>query len=679
MTRALDPLRRTIALVREQRAAVVCQSERCLLVGLVLVGSTISVVTGCVLVHYYSVDVISSLLYSPYDCVRDWGVRIGRHCFSDYTIPVSFGMSSNPWAPYPMYLPPDYKPALNNYPAAAMLPHMFFGSLGAWLGAPQIGLFGYLIALTAAVFTPALWAARTARGLEPVVVFVACGVAAIPAWMTIDRGNSVGFVVPIALVFLVALCRQRWGLVALMVVLAALVKPQFVVLAVALFAARQWRWGGIAVVAAAVSNVAAYALWPQDFPHTIVQSMHNVLGYGSFKSSVSDGNVSFGKGILAIPDFVKGYTAGGAVPEGFLAGPRSVLGFVVLFVVVAAVVALGRRVPPVMVGIALLATASLFPAVSCRYYLVFALPAAALLARDPDGLPGSGIFDRVALVGGRRRAVGICVSVAAGISIVQIALPSPPVRVPISGGGAVESFLNLVITTVFFTPLLWLLACGAIIASYARRPAPSYSDDDEQVTDLSPDTSRRTTRKPEVATEPSPQPPIDLCSFVGYGNRGFKARWVWVSEEVMAKLGEGQASDCGNEPVRPGPGLDQLSRALPARRVVVGFGGAAPEGEVPVAEVAQQGGRRNDDRLRRYAVQTELDQHGQGNGIDGQRGEVDALEAREITQHMAADAEDEAPMHHEGKEDAQHMRYTDCHQGPGYLAEPMVDHVTHGL
>ena len=36
------------------------------------------------------------------------------------------------------------------------------------------------------------------------------------------------------LVFLVALCRRRWGLVAIMAVLAALVKPQFAVLAVAL-------------------------------------------------------------------------------------------------------------------------------------------------------------------------------------------------------------------------------------------------------------------------------------------------------------------------------------------------------------------------------------------------------------------------------------------------------------
>ena len=66
--------------------------------------------------------------------------------------------------------------------------------------------------------------------------------------------------------FLVALCRQRWGLVAVMVVLAALIKPQFAVLAVVLFAARQWRLGGIAVAGVVISNLAAYLLWPRDFP-----------------------------------------------------------------------------------------------------------------------------------------------------------------------------------------------------------------------------------------------------------------------------------------------------------------------------------------------------------------------------------------------------------------------------
>jgi len=365
---------------------------------------------------------------------------------------------------------------------------------------PRLGLIGYLLALTIAVLSPAVWAARGARGLERVVVFVALGAAAIPAWAVIDRGNSVGFVVPIALVFLVALFRRRWGLVAIMVVLAALVNPPFVVLAVALLAVRQWRWGGLAVAGAAISNLAAYLLWPRDFPETITQSIHNLRFATShvFPMLTYIRNVSFSRELLLFPDYVKVYQTGGKipegflagtgnnVPEGFLAGPRWVIGLAVLVLVVVAVLALGRRIPPVMVGIVLLATASLSPALAIFYHLVFVLPVAALVVRDPDGPPGTGIFDRFATQGGRRRAVGICVTLAAALSIAQIALPGTIGQAGIPGHAGTRAVVG---TTVFLVPFLWLIACAVIIVSYALRPAASPCSDQEPYRDGPPDTA----------------------------------------------------------------------------------------------------------------------------------------------------------------------------------------------
>lgn len=473
-------------MVRQQFVTVRGQTERNILLGTVLVLSMVSAVTGFVLIQYYSIDVLSSLVFVPDDCYMDWGMKIGRHCFSDYTMPVSFGMRANPWDPYPMYLPPDFKPAMNNYPAAGMVPQMIFGLAGKWLGAPRLGLLGYQLVLTIAVLTPALWAARGARGVERLVVFGACGIAAIPAWMVIDRGNSAGFLVPVALIFLVALCRRRWGLVAMAVVLAALVKPQFVVLAVVLFAARHWRLGVIAVAGAVASNVAAYLLWPRDFPQTIAQSIHNTLGYGSFQALVVNFNVSFGKAFLLIPDGIKAQQAGGKVPDGFMAGPRSLIGYAILGIVVVALLALGRRIPPVMAGIVLLATAALFPPLSQPYYLIFVLPIAAVVARDPAMPPGAGIFDRPETVGGRRRAVGVWVSLAAAFSIAQIALPSNSVQVgDITGqmGAPGTVARAVVVTTVSLAPILWLIVCGAILLSYARRPVPLITSEQEGLTD----------------------------------------------------------------------------------------------------------------------------------------------------------------------------------------------------
>jgi hypothetical protein len=503
VNRPLGVLGRALSAVRRHVSAFVNQSERTILLGTILMVSAVSAAIGFVLAQYYSIDVLSSLVSVPEDCFFDWGMQVGRHCSSDYGWSVGVGTRPNPWEPYPLYLPWNgYQSQPNVYTAAGMMPQLLFGLLGKWLHAPRLGLLAYLLAMTIACLTPAVWAARGARGLERVVVFVALGAAAIPAWVAIDRGNCVGFVVPIELVFLLALCRQRWGLVAIMVVLAALVKPQFAVLVFALFAARQWRWGGLTMAGMVISNIAAYLLWPRDFPQTIVQSIRNILGFGSFQTRADLYNVSFAKGLLWVPDSIKARGPGG-VPDGFLAGPRSVLGYVVLFLVVVSVLALGRRIPPVTVGIALLATASLFPAASSRYYLVFVLPVAALLARDPNGPPGSGIFDRLETLGDRRHAVGTCLSLAAALTIAQITVPSPPIQAPIAGQMGAMGVVGtrpLVVTTVALTPILWMIACAVIIVAYARKPAPSQRNDQWPGQQESQDTAANGSLRAAVST-----------------------------------------------------------------------------------------------------------------------------------------------------------------------------------
>jgi hypothetical protein len=466
VNRPVEVLTGAVTATREQLLAVARQSERTLLLGTVLLVSAVSAVTGYVLAQCYHVDVLTFFINSAEDCWFDWHTKmgIGRHCFSDYYVVVYAGMRPNPWEPFRLVGPwQNPMPGGNPYPAAGMLPHLLFGLPAELLHTPRLGLLGYLLALTIAVLTPAVWAARGARGWERVVVFVALGAAAIPAWAVIDRGNSVGFVAPIGLVFLVALRRQRWGLVAIMVVVAALVKPQFALLAVALFAARQWRWGGIALSGMVIAHLAAYLLWPRDFPKTIVQTIDTSLRYESaYESGFPIGwmfNVSFAKILADI-------TAPNS--HGFLNGFAPLFGYVVLVLVVVSVLALGRRIPPVMVGIALLAAVSLFHPVTYHYYLVFALSVAALVARDPDGPPGSGIFDRLATLGDRRRAVGVCVSLAAALSIAHIAAPALPIPVPTPGQTGTAPIND---TAASWAPQLWLIACAVIIVSYARRPA----------------------------------------------------------------------------------------------------------------------------------------------------------------------------------------------------------------
>lgn len=484
---------------RKRLLGVAGQSERTMLLGTILLATAVSAAMGYILAQYFSVDIVTSLVFFPEDCFGHWGTNIGRHCFSDYAMVVGAGTRADPWLPYPM-LPP-HAPVRMGYPAAGIVPQVLFGLPAKWLGVPLLGLMGYLLALTIAILSPAVWAARGTIGLERVVVFVALSAAAIPAWVTIDRGNSVGFVVPIALVFLVALRRQRWNLVAIMVVLASLVKPQFAVLVIVLFAARQWRLGGLAVGGIGVSNLAAYLLWPRDFPETITQSIHNLFSTsGLYLTDLR--NVSFGRALLLVPDYIHLFQTG-KMSDTFLAGPRSLIGYVILILVIICVLALGRRIPPVMAGIVLLATSTLFPPLTLFYYLVFVLPVAALVVRDPEGPPGTGLFDNFANQDTRRRAVGIWVSLATALAIAQIALPGPIAQTPIAGQMATRGVVG---TTVFLVPFLWLIACAVIIASYARRAAQSKFDDHAPSRKDGPDTAIKTSSSTsEAMTESPPQ------------------------------------------------------------------------------------------------------------------------------------------------------------------------------
>ncbi|WP_256999815.1 glycosyltransferase family 87 protein [Mycobacterium intracellulare] len=241
MNRPAGFLRNPVTATRQRCAGIAGQSERSILLGTILLLSVVSVAMGYVLAQCFSVDMLSTFLGPPEDCWLDWHMSIGRHCFSDYSMVVSAGLQPDPYS-YEVSLPiGNYQPLAIGGPAAAMLPHLLFGLPAHWLGMPLLGLIGYLLALTIGVLSPAFWASRGARGIERVVVFVALGAAAIPAWAVIDRGNSAGFIVPVALIYLVALRRERWGLVALMVVLAAVIKPWFIVMGVVLLVTRQWR------------------------------------------------------------------------------------------------------------------------------------------------------------------------------------------------------------------------------------------------------------------------------------------------------------------------------------------------------------------------------------------------------------------------------------------------------
>lgn len=159
MKRPPEVLRGAVTASRERLWAIGSQSERTLMLGTILLASVISAATAYALSQWYAVDVFSTLLVVPGDCWLDWGMNIGRHCFSDYAMVAAAGIQPNP-ADYLISLPADYQPTAVAAWAPARIPYAIFGLPSHWLGAPRLGLICYLVALTMAVISPAIWAAR---------------------------------------------------------------------------------------------------------------------------------------------------------------------------------------------------------------------------------------------------------------------------------------------------------------------------------------------------------------------------------------------------------------------------------------------------------------------------------------------------------------------------------------
>jgi hypothetical protein len=306
-----------------------------------------------------------------------------------------------------------------------------------------------------------------------VVLFGVFGLVSIPALITLDRGNAVGFAVPALLAVLVGLRRERYWVVVIAITIAVLVKPQFILLVFVLVAYRRWKHLLVTVGAVGLTSVLAYLAWPRDFPKTIFESAHNILsfGAGSDLDSTYPPNVSFAKGIHdVIMGFLRVFelprTAPGYNVLGFdYVSTRVVALMVVLFITV--IVVAGRRIPSVISAIVLICCGSLFSGYSASYYLVFALVVAAMLLRDPvqaepDPVSWSDAFDSTTLTRWQKIALFIVV-IATAASLTRL-VELVRITVYLKGNATVD---NLMLSTASFAPALWIVAIVVALGAWS--------------------------------------------------------------------------------------------------------------------------------------------------------------------------------------------------------------------
>ena len=225
------------------------------------------------------------------------------------------------------------------------------------------------------------------------------GVAAVPVIAVVDRGNSAGLVIPLLLAFALFLGKDRPWLAPGLVVGAALVRPQFILIALALVAIGRWRHAVAAAAAFIGITFASFALTAGGWSASARSWWDNVTGFQGGAGNIglpTPANISIPRSVVSVGAWVGEApgpigSAGRWLAQSVYDRPLFAVGGVVLVATAVFLVAAGRvpRSVAITIPLVIAGTAS---TVSPVYYLSFALVLAALIlgthiaGGDEDGM-----------------------------------------------------------------------------------------------------------------------------------------------------------------------------------------------------------------------------------------------------------------------------------------------------
>ena len=216
----------------------------------------------------------------------------GAHCFGDYQLPLQNIKSRDYWGS-------------NAYPPLALLP-FFLASFVARFFDDRVVLALYLSSLYIAMLVPAVYVARKLRSdYSNIVGLIIVGVAAHPVVMSIDRGSSVGFALPLLLLFAVSVKSN-----SIMAVIAAglLVswRPQYLLLLLIFIGIGQMRRLFQCAAVVCFTYVASFVLIPGNFLSNFGSWKIGISEHGRVDQLFEDGvaKVSTARGVLHLVRFL---------------------------------------------------------------------------------------------------------------------------------------------------------------------------------------------------------------------------------------------------------------------------------------------------------------------------------------------------------------------------------------
>jgi hypothetical protein len=319
---------------------------------------------------YLGFDVIASRSYWSTDDLCDPSTQgLGVHCWSDYYVLLIALESGNPYSP---------GEGSTLYPAAGLVPFMFFKWLTDTSGVLWLGLAAYLV-LMSGLITYSVWAATNRQSFEQRVIVTSTLVLLSPAALVaLDRGNSVGFLIPLLIWFFVSIRDNNSTHTVISLALLSVIKPHYGVLALAFLLVGRAKEGSRALGLGVTLNILPFLVfWPKEFPSNILIWANTLFGYQDYGSITGfwPQNISFSQSIYIV--FYSLHVATGGQLQSildFVESSQGLWGFLVLLLVLAIVLTFRKKLTLTHVSILVVSGITMTSAITYYYYTVVAIP-----------------------------------------------------------------------------------------------------------------------------------------------------------------------------------------------------------------------------------------------------------------------------------------------------------------
>jgi hypothetical protein len=326
---------------------------------------------------YFKLDVYSSRIFPGQDGWCNSALEgIGVHCWGDYYYPLYLLSQENPFS----------GELGNPYPAAALSPFMIFHGLTQFSGLPGLGLFTYLT-LMGITIAYSVWFATKGQPFENRLLLFSTLVFLSPAVLAVfDRGNSIGFLVPLLIWLFDSLRRGKHKHSVWALALMSVIKPHFGLVALALILGGKPRLGIQGMLLGVFLNTFAFlALWPSSFPGNIWSWFTEFLGFQDYGSVAAPWpqNISFSQSIYSLFYGID-LILGGAlqttltVIESF----QSMWGPLILAFVLSLIALRWKNMSTGQILVLATSAISMTSAISFYYYIVLAIPFTLILTSE---------------------------------------------------------------------------------------------------------------------------------------------------------------------------------------------------------------------------------------------------------------------------------------------------------